>query len=215
MALAMSMRRKQSAMRESSMFEVYCLTSPSGKRYVGFTSRGADWRWREHVKAAKSGRKLLLYSAIRKYGAEAFSLSLLERMTTEAGAKRAEQLWIKELGTFGPCGYNLTFGGEGTLGCVASDETRAKMSNTRSGKKHTPEWRAKLAEAQRGKRYSPESRAKMSEAHRGKKQSPVAIAKTAAANRGRKHTPETRARMSEVQLLRRANERLENAQVEL
>jgi group I intron endonuclease len=201
------------------MFEVYRLTSPSGKRYVGFTSQGSNRRWRKHVWDAENDSELPLHNAIRKHGPKSFTRTLLERMTTEAGAKRAEQLWIKELGTFGPGGYNLTAGGDGTLGYVVSaetrakigrantgrshsDETRAKMSESRLGKPLSPETCAKIGDAHRGKIVSSESRAKMSDSHLGKKQSPAAIAKTAAANRGRKHSPETIARMSASATLR-------------
>lgn len=175
------------------MFEVYCITSPSGKRYVGFTSIGSDRRWSAHVKDAKSGSVCPLHHAIRKYGPEAFTRSLLERMTTEAGAKRAEQLWIKELGTFGG-GYNATLGGEGTFGCAKSPETRAKIGAAGIGRKHSPDARARIAAAQRGKKRSPETRARMSEGARNV--SLETRARRAEAGRRRKHSPETLAKMS-------------------
>jgi len=192
------------------MFEVYCIASLSGKRYVGLTSKDADWRWSLHVKSAKRGSKLPLHCAIRKYGPESFTRSLLERMTTEAGAKRAEQLWIKELGTFGRGGYNATLGGEGAQGYVHSPEarvkmsapksaqararmskaklnmsaeTRAKMADVASKRSFTPERRAKMAASASGKAHSPETRAKMSAAKIGKKQSPETCAKRSASLR--------------------------------
>lgn len=208
------------------MFEVYCLTSPNGRRYVGFTSQGSDRRWRKHVTDAQRGSKLPLHNAIRKYGPESFSRSLLERMTTEAGAKQAERLWIKELGTFGSAGYNLTLGGEGMLGHVPSaetrarvgaarrnlsDELRAKFAETQRGKIPSLAARARMSEAQRGRKHSPETIAKMSETakHRSpetlanlseaaKRRSPETRARVGAANRGRKHSPEARAKMSEA-----------------
>lgn len=182
------------------MFEVYCLTSPSGKRYVGFTSQGAERRWRAHVRDAKRGRDYPLYHAIRKYGPDAFSLSLLERMTTDAGAKRAEQLWIKELGTFGPGGYNATLGGEGMLGAIRSPETRAKIGNANRGKITSPETRAKMsAAALRLPPRSPETAAKIGAANRGKKRSPETRAKMSQAHRGRVFSPETRVKIGESQ----------------
>jgi group I intron endonuclease len=177
------------------MFEVYCLTSPSGKRYVGFTSAGADQRWAAHVRDAKSDSDFPLHRAIRKYGPESFTRTLLERMTTEAGAKRAEQLWIKELGTF-VGGYNATLGGDGNTGWIPSAETRARMSESQRGRKHSPETRAKMAESKRGVVFSQDTCAKISKATRGKKRSLEACAKIGDAKRGTKHSPETRARMS-------------------
>jgi group I intron endonuclease len=158
--------------------EVYCVTSPSGKRYVGQTARGFAQRWAEHKMAARSGNPAPLYRALRKYGAEKFSTALLERMSTEAGAKRAERLWVRELGTFGPRGYNSTAGGEGTLGHRHTPETRAKITAAQIGrpsgmlgKKASAETRAKQAAANTGNAptrgrtgvpASPESRAKAS-----------------------------------------------------
>jgi group I intron endonuclease len=197
------------------MFEVYCLTSPSGKRYVGITLQGADRRWRAHVNDAKRGSDCPLHRAIRKYGPKAFTRSLLERMTTEAGAKRAEQLWIKELGTFVD-GYNATLGGDGTLGCRASlgkkrsSETCARIAEVKRGIPRSPETRAKLSAANLGKTISPEARAKIAEANRNRTYAPLspeARAKMSAAKLGTKHAPETRAKMAESQQLRRAQEK--------
>ncbi len=181
------------------MFEVYCATSPSGKRYVGLTSRGEAFRWAEHRGAARSGSDLPLYKAIRKYGAQAFRRTILERMTTEAGAKRAEQLWIKELGTFAPGGYNLTAGGDGMLGHVHTPEARAKISAAQVGRvhpmlgyQHTPETRARMSAV-----WTPGKRAAMSA-----RMKPIAQARPP-----RPCTPETRAKMSLAQKARRAAER--------
>ncbi len=116
------------------MFEVYLHTSPSGKAYVGMTSRGMRHRWNLHVHAARKGGRSVFHRAIRKYGPEAFTHEVLERMTTEAGALQAERLWVARLGTFGPRGYNRSAGGEGAPGTQArrghthSAETRAKIS---------------------------------------------------------------------------------------
>ena len=212
------------------MFEVYCLTSPSGGSYIGFTSRGADKRWSQHVREANKGSKLPLHRAIRKYGPESFTRSLLERMTTEVGAKRAEQLWIKELGTFGSDGYNLTAGGEGVIGYIHSPEecarraeagrgrkhapeARAKMSKSRLGNKnclgreHSPESRAKISASKIGKKHSPESRANMSKSRLGKKHSPETRAKIGESQLGRKHSPETIAQISAAATIREANKK--------
>jgi group I intron endonuclease len=98
------------------MIDVYLHRAPNGKGYVGISARGMHERWRGHLRSAGKGSRLLFHAAIRKYGADAFTHELLERMSTEAGAKRAEQLWIAALSTFAPSGYNLTLGGEGPSG---------------------------------------------------------------------------------------------------
>ena len=166
------------------MLEVYCATSPSGKRYVGFTSRGVRKRWAEHVREAHRGGAAPLHRAIRKYGGRAFTRALLERMATEAGAKRAEQLWIAELGTYGAAGYNSTLGGEGALGHRHSPEVRAKITAAQIGrpsgmlgKTHSAEARMKISASQMGRaptkgmsgrKHSAETRAKMRSAATGR-----------------------------------------------
>jgi group I intron endonuclease len=180
------------------VFEVYCFTSPSGKRYVGFTSRNVDHRWTRHVQSAQSGSACPFHNAIRKYGPKSFTRSLLERMTTEAGAKRAEQLWIKELGTFGPGGYNATRGGDGVIGLVRSLEMIAKTAASNRGKVRSREARANMAEAHRGKFASSEARVNMSNAHKGKKHLPETRAKISEAARNRFRSPEARAEMAEA-----------------
>lgn len=54
------------------------------------------------------------------------------------------------------------------LGQHLSDETRAKMSAARKGRKKSPEWRAKMSALLMGRIMSPETRAKMSAAWIGK-----------------------------------------------
>lgn len=65
-------------------------------------------------------------------------------------------------------------------GRKASDETKAKLSLALKGKKRNPfskEHRAKLANARKGKPLSDECKAKMSASTKGRKRSPEAIAK--------------------------------------
>lgn len=49
----------------------------NGKRYVGMTNKDAESRFKEHLRAAKRGEKVLLYFAIRKYGEDSFSVVTL------------------------------------------------------------------------------------------------------------------------------------------
>jgi group I intron endonuclease len=157
-------------------FEVYCHTSPSGRRYVGFSSRGMGRRWLAHVdNALRRGSWLPFHRAIRKYGADAFTHEVLERMTTEAGAKRAEQLWIERLGSFGAGGYNATRGGEGVPGLACSEQTRAKLRAHSTGRKHTAAAREKVSVAQRGITRSAEWGRNISAALTGRQLSPAHV----------------------------------------
>lgn len=183
------------------MFEVYMHTSPSGKSYIGWTSRGTATRWKKHVwDALKGASRFPLHCAIRRYGPEKFSTTLLERVSSEKAALLAESLWVRELGTFVPNGYNATMGGGGVVGRKLSAETLKKMSAAMTGKKlgpHSAQTKAKMSASAKGRVHTPEARAKMSASRLGSKRTPESIAKTVAFNTGHRWSPEQRARHSE------------------
>lgn len=72
---------------------------------------------------------LAFHCAIRKYGAEAFKVSILYECSNSVELEQAEIRLIAEHKTFG-LGYNMTPGGDGGSlpGRVVSEETRAKIS---------------------------------------------------------------------------------------
>ena len=138
-------------------YTVYRLTSPSGKIYIGITSRSVKQRWNN---GRGYTRCRAMYKAIKKYGWENIKKEILLENTTESEAKSLEKLLIKlhrsnERGY----GYNLTEGGDGTVGCYPSEETRRKMSESRKGKKFP----------NRQRFYSNEERKRLSERLKGTK----------------------------------------------
>jgi group I intron endonuclease len=130
---------------------VYAITNVvNGKRYIGMTMSKLGRRWTEHKNAAKSGVKTALYEAIRKYGADSFTIEALVTVSEGGRAVLAglERRLIAEHGTLAPGGYNMTLGGDGlpagegnpNLGRKATAEHKAKVAAT-----WTPEKRAKYA----------------------------------------------------------------------
>jgi len=115
-------------------FEVYCITNQAnGKRYVGVTTTGYENRFANHLWHSKKSKSSCraLHSAMRKYGAECFSVELLEFARDWRHMNQLEREWIKKLDTLAPAGYNLTDGGDaGTF----SDETRQMMSDRLRGR---------------------------------------------------------------------------------
>lgn len=94
------------------MAYIYQITNNiNGKIYVGKTNSSIDKRFKEHCKDAfrERNEKRPLYAAMRKYGTENFSISLLEE--TDNPEER-EVYWIENLGSFKK-GYNATMGGDG------------------------------------------------------------------------------------------------------
>lgn len=83
----------------------------NNKQYVGKTELTIEQRFKEHQRDAYRQRceKRPLYSAMRKYGVEHFSIELLEE--TDNPSER-EVYWIEKLDTFHN-GYNATKGGDG------------------------------------------------------------------------------------------------------
>lgn len=137
------------------MSSVYLITNRvNGRRYVGKTNATALVRWQQHVKNARSelrGGCRFLNRAIRKYGAESFSIETIETCATEGDAFAAERFWIAWYETKSPRGYNLTDGGEGRSGYVMPAEIVARVAAQNRGRTASLETRAKMTAAQRAR----------------------------------------------------------------
>lgn len=180
--------------------EVYCHTAPTGKRYIGYSAKGACKRWSQHVRMAASGSRYAFHCAIRKYGAIAFRSEVLAQVATEAEAKALEIECIAAAGSLAPGGYNSTSGGDGGRDRPVSAETRARMAeasrgHVRHAMPHTAESRAKVSASKKAA-HTPELSAKLSAAQLKRFEDPAQRERAGAHNRGRKHTAETKARMS-------------------
>jgi group I intron endonuclease len=151
------------------------------KVYVGQTTRDFDVRWRQHQNDAKCGKDYNLGKAIRKYGIENFSAHIAATASSKDDLYRLETCWIISLRSNNPkFGYNMTFGGEGTLGYKASEETRRKQSKARKGRKLSEQARMNIAKAKLGpknpnygKTPSEETRKKSIAARLGKQRKPI------------------------------------------
>lgn len=130
---------------------LYLLTSPSGKGYIGITNKTVARRVRQHGYNAAKRRYTArgdecpgLYNAIRKYGLRNFKIKTL--VEAEWGyLQELECRAIDAYGTFWPNGYNLTAGGEGTVGTVISEKTRKRKSEQMRRRLADPTKRAELA----------------------------------------------------------------------
>ena len=92
-------------------YSIYRITSPSGKCYVGLTGMSVSARWNAHVrKALGTTYSHPFYNAIRKYGAHAFSVEVLQTHLTKVEAQSAERRHISSAPPHRR--YNLSPGGE-------------------------------------------------------------------------------------------------------
>lgn len=110
----------------------------------------------------------------------------------------------KDLGTGGL--RNLTDGGEGSSGRIASQETRAKIGAKGRGRKQSPVAKRHQIAAQLGSTRSVETRAKQAAAAKGRKHSEATKAKLAIYRRGIKASSETKVKISLGQRRRQEQE---------
>ena len=156
-------------MKENN-YIVYRHTSPSGKVYIGITSRKPKQRWR-NGNGYKDSPKF--YNAIKKYGWDNFNREILFYDLNEITAKLIEEDLIYYYKNFN-LSYNISNGGDGSKGVIMSEESKLKMSNAKKGKPSkrkgchlSEETKEKLRQANLGKHHSDETKRKCSEANKG------------------------------------------------
>lgn len=82
------------------------------KIYIG-QSKNVEMRWKQHIYSAETGSQYPIHRALRKYGLENFSFSVLEECeASELNDKEID--WISKLNSYEE-GYNCTRGGDGYL----------------------------------------------------------------------------------------------------
>lgn len=117
----------------------------NGKKYVGQTSQKPEYRWKKDGRGYRS--ETYFGKAIQKYGWDNFGHEIIASNLTQEEAKNFEILLIDKLDTMNPDkGYNLTKGGEGTVGVVRSDEWREKQRQAQLGKNISEETRKLISE---------------------------------------------------------------------
>lgn len=150
----------------------YWLNTINGKGYVGQTLGTLRARSEKHVRLIGVAGTIAFTNALKKYGVDAFELTVLEICESQKALSDAETKWILDLNTLAPNGYNLKTGGSNG---VLSEETRDKIARAHRGKKQSAETIEKRAVAHRGRKLSEESKKKIGDANRGKKRSPEVV----------------------------------------
>ena len=137
------------------------------KYYVGITSQDINKRWRNGNGYVNSP---LFYKAILKYGWNNIEHEILKEELNELEAKSMEKSLIEKYKSNDrKYGYNITSGGDGTVGWHPSDETKKKISQSLSGENHpmygkhlSEETKAKIGDGNRNKIVSDDTRKKLS-----------------------------------------------------
>jgi group I intron endonuclease len=171
---------------------IYKITNTiNGKSYVG-QSVNIKRRWSVYNGVAKRGIPRAINTAIGKYGKDLFVFEIIEQCDRSL-LNDMECIWIKELQTMAPNGYNLSSGGLSPTS--VSDETRKLQSLSKIGKKrgsHTEEHKMKISLAHTGVKLSEEHKKSLSNAkigvvakNKGKKMSQESIDKMVATKTGK------------------------------
>lgn len=120
--------------------QIYLITNKiNGKIYVGQCLGLARDRWCRHKYDARLNRyPSRIGNAIRKYGDNAFDVSILvNNVASKELLDYLEQYFIVMYDTRNPdIGYNLTDGGDGAYGLKMSSEACAKIGKTKIGNKN-------------------------------------------------------------------------------
>lgn len=150
-----------------TVWTIYMITGPNGKRYVGQTMKKLAYRWHEHKKCAERGDDHCLAKAIRKHGTDNFTCVALTECIDKREADAVEKGLIAQYGTYwwGGRGYNMTAGGASKAARAPGLKWEGHHRN-RKGCVHTPESKARLSAARKGKPRSAESVAKQKETMR-------------------------------------------------
>lgn len=97
---------------------IYKVTNKvNGKSYIGQTRYTLEFRWRQHLHKKDN---TYFHNALRKYGADNFSLEVLEECDVDKLNSR-EIYYIAKYNTFEE-GYNLTLGGDGNRRLTLDDK---------------------------------------------------------------------------------------------
>ncbi len=114
---ALRICKEQEEPSENGLVDIYLITGPTGKRYVGQAccvnkqgrAHGTAGRFRQHCSVHKSFH---INRAIQKHGASNFQVQTLATVTREK-ADASERFAIVAYNSLAPAGYNLTSGGTG------------------------------------------------------------------------------------------------------
>lgn len=140
---------------------IYKLTSPSGKVYIGQTKNTIELRWNQHIRSwerwkrerTKKGGSTKLYFALDKYPPENWKIEILCKCSLREELDEKEEYYIQSYNSIED-GYNITKGGSGRKVDFFDEDHKKNLSNARKEYFNTDEglkWKEELS-----KKYSDE-----------------------------------------------------------
>lgn len=174
------------------------------KVYIG-QAIDINRRLKEHIFLLNNNKHYNkhLQNAWNKYGEQNFKFKIVEKCD-KSELNEKEIMYIKKSNANNlDWGYNLTIGGESTLGYTHTEETKLKLSNIHKGRKTSEETKQKLSNINKGKHLSKQTKQKISIANKGKCLSKEHIQKLRNINKGKNVSEETRQKMKDAWKIRR------------
>lgn len=174
---------------EENNYYVYKHTFPNNKVYIGITQQEPEKRWKNGL--GYDAHQTLMKRAIKKYGWQNIKHEILfKKITKEQACKKEIELITLYDSTNKQKGYNVSSGGEGTIGVKPTEESKQKNRIAHLGKKASLETRKKISESNKGKhniKRTEEQKKKISEAAKKAMQNPELRKRLSEAHKGKKH----------------------------
>lgn len=126
----------------------------NNKMYIGQTIYSLHKRKIKHLSLAnKKSPTNHFHRALKKYDKDNFIWDIIGYCTSKKELDAMEFHYIKYYDTY-KNGYNMTLGGEGTIGRVCKESTKRKISKSKTGIKMSEEFKKKLSVMRRGVKKS-------------------------------------------------------------
>jgi len=139
---------------------IYIIEFENGKVYIGQTIFTREYRLKQHEKASRSDSQLAVHRAMRKH---TYVCKTLVEVENEK-LNELEIHYINEYGSKGPKGYNMTLGGESTVGYEFTEEAKERISaSVTAHYENHPESIVHLSQKAKERFEDPEERRHLSE----------------------------------------------------
>lgn len=119
----------------------------NGKIYIGKTYRLNKRKYEHKHREVNT----YFHNALKKYGFENFKYEVIAQTDNDKTLNFLETYYIRKFNSFIENGYNLTRGGEGTLGYTVSERVKEIVSKTQKGKIVSNETKIKMSLSGKGK----------------------------------------------------------------
>ena len=174
---------------EERNYIVYMHIFPNNKVYIGITQQIPEKRWKKGL--GYDSHQKIMKRAIKKYGWENIKHEILftNLSKQEACDKEIELIAFYD-STNKEKGYNVSEGGEGTIGVKPTEESKQKNRIAHLGKKASLETRKKISESNKGKhniKRTEEQKKKISEATKKAMQNPEVRKRLSETHSGKNH----------------------------